>query len=187
MINTFLEKIELVFKDRILRNRILFVGFGFFLFRLLSAIPVPGVNADRLRTLLTDFQFLGFLNVFSGGGLNKLSIVMLGLGPYITGSIIMQLSTVMSPKLKAMYHEEGEIGRKKFTQYGRLLTVPLAALQGYALLTLLEKQQILAPLSFFQMTTNIMVIIAGAMLLTWIGELMTEFGVGNGTSLLIFA
>ena len=187
MINTFLEKIELVFKDRILRNRILFVGFGFFLFRLLSAIPVPGVNADRLRTLLTDFQFLGFLNVFSGGGLNQLSIVMLGLGPYITGSIIMQLSTVMSPKLKAMYHEEGEIGRKKFTQYGRLLTVPLAALQGYALLTLLEKQQILAPLSFFQMTTNIMVIIAGAMLLTWIGELMTEFGVGNGTSLLIFA
>ncbi|MCX6736463.1 MAG: preprotein translocase subunit SecY [Candidatus Parcubacteria bacterium] len=187
MFNVFLEKIELVFKDRILRNRILFVGFGFFLFRLLSAIPVPGVNADRLRTLLTDFQFLGFLNVFSGGGLNQLSIVMLGLGPYITGSIIMQLSTVMSPKLKAMYHEEGEIGRKKFTQYGRLLTVPLGALQGYALLTLLEKQQILAPLSFFQMTTNVMVIIAGAMLLTWIGELMTEFGVGNGTSLLIFA
>jgi len=187
MLKVFLEKTELVFKDRILRNRILFVGFGFLLFRFLSAIPVPGIQADKLRTLLTDFQFLGFLNVFSGGGLDKLSIVMLGLGPYITGSIIMQLMTVMSPKLKAMYHEEGEIGRKKFTQYGRILTVPLAALQGFALLTLLEKQQIIAPLSFFQMTTNIMVIIGGAMLLTWIGELMTEFGVGNGTSLLIFA
>ncbi|MFA5830227.1 MAG: preprotein translocase subunit SecY [Candidatus Paceibacterota bacterium] len=187
MFNIFLEKTELVFKDRILRNRILFVGFGFLLFRFLSAIPVPGIQAEKLRTLLTDFQFLGFLNMFSGGGLEKLSIVMLGLGPYITGSIIMQLLTVMSPKLKAMYHEEGEIGRKRFTQYGRILTVPLAALQGFALLTLLEKQQIIAPLSFFQMTTNIMVIIGGAMLLTWIGELMTEFGVGNGTSLLIFA
>jgi preprotein translocase subunit SecY len=187
MFNTFLEKTELVFKDRILRNRILFVCFGFLLFRFLSAIPVPGVNGDKLRMLLTDFQFLGFLNVFSGGGLNKLSIVMLGLGPYITGSIIMQLLTVMSPKLKAMYHEEGEIGRKKFMQYGRILTVPLAALQGFALLTLLEKQAIIAPLTFFQMSTNIAVIIGCAMLLTWIGELMTEFGVGNGTSLLIFA
>ena len=173
--------------DRILRGRILFVGFGLLLFRLLSAIPVPGVQADRLRTLLTDFQFLGFLNVFSGGGLSQLSIIMLGLGPYITGSIIMQLSTVMSPRLKAMYHEEGEIGRKRFTQYGRLLTVPLAVLQGYALLTLLEKQGIIAPLDFFGMATNIVMIVGGAMLLTWIGELMTEFGVGNGTSILIFA
>jgi preprotein translocase subunit SecY len=187
MFQTFLQKAELVSHDRILRSRILFVGFGLLLFRLLSAIPVPGVQADKLRSLLTDFQFLGFLNVFSGGGLSQLSIIMLGLGPYITGSIIMQLTTVMSPKLKAMYHEEGEIGRKRFTQYGRLLTVPLAALQGYALLTLLEKQQIIAPLDFFGMTANIIVIIGGAMLLTWIGELMTEFGVGNGTSILIFA
>ncbi|MCK9352304.1 MAG: preprotein translocase subunit SecY [Candidatus Paceibacterota bacterium] len=187
MFNTFLQKTDLVFHDRILRGRILFVGFGLLLFRFLSAIPVPGVQAERLRTLLTDFQFLGFLNVFSGGGLSQLSIIMLGLGPYITGSIIMQLSTVMSPRLKAMYHEEGELGRKKFVQYGRLLTVPLAALQGYALLTLLVKQQIIAPLDFFGMATNVIVIIAGAMLLTWIGELMTEFGVGNGTSILIFA
>jgi preprotein translocase subunit SecY len=187
MFNTFLQKTELVMHDRILRGRLLFVGFGLLLFRLLSAIPVPGVQADRLRTLLTDFQFLGFLNVFSGGGLSQLSIIMLGLGPYITGSIIMQLSTVMSPRLKAMYHEEGEIGRKRFTQYGRLLTVPLAILQGYALLTLLEKQGIIAPLDFFGMATNIIMIVGGAMLLTWIGELMTEFGVGNGTSILIFA
>jgi len=187
MFQTFLEKTDLVLHDRILRGRILFLGFGLLLFRLLSAIPVPGVQADKLRTLLTDFQFLGFLNVFSGGGLSQLSVIMLGLGPYITGSIIMQLMTVMSPKLKAMYHEEGEIGRKRFVQYGRLLTVPLAALQGYALLTLLVKQGIIAPLDFFGMVTNIVVIIGGAMLLTWIGELMTEFGVGNGTSILIFA
>ena len=187
MFQTFLQKTELVLHDRILRGRILFVGFGLLLFRFLAAIPVPGVHADKLHSLLADFQFLGFLNVFSGGGLNKLSVIMLGLGPYITGSIIMQLATVMSPKLKAMYHDEGEIGRKRFVQYGRLLTVPLATLQGYALLTLLEKEGIIAPLNFFGMATNIIVVIGGAMLLTWIGELMTEFGVGNGTSILIFA
>lgn len=187
MFKNFTDKIALISHDRILRTRILFVLLGFAVFRVLSAIPIPGVQADRLKTLLSDFQFLGFLNVFSGGGLSQLSIVMLGLGPSITAVIIMQLLTVMSPKLKAMYHEEGEIGRRRFTQYGRLLTVPLAALQGFGLLTLLERQQVIAPLSFFDMAVNLIVIIAGALLLMWIGELMTEFGIGNGTSLLIFA
>lgn len=187
MFKNFTDKATLVFHDRIIRKRIMFVFLGLAVFRVLSAIPVPGIQADKLKNLLSDFQFLGFLNVFSGGGLSKLSIVMLGLGPYITAVIIMQLLTVMSVKLKAMYHEEGEIGRRRFTQYGRLLTVPLAALQGFGLLTLLERQQVIAPLSFFNMTVNIIVIIAGALLLMWIGELMTEFGIGNGTSLLIFA
>lgn len=187
MFKNFIDKATLVLHDRSIRIRILFVFFGLAIFRVLSAIPIPGVQADKLKDLLSSFQFLGFLNVFSGGGLNKLSIVMLGLGPYITAVIIMQLLTVMSAKLKAMYHEEGEIGRKRFTQYGRLLTVPLAALQGFGLLTLLERQGVIAHLSLFQMTTNIIIIIAGALLLMWIGELMTEFGIGNGTSLLIFA
>jgi preprotein translocase subunit SecY len=187
MFKNFTDKATLVFHDRIIRTRILFVLLGLAVFRVLSAMPIPGIQADKLKNLLSDFQFLGFLNVFSGGGLDKLSIVMLGLGPYITAVIIMQLLTVMSPKLKAMYHEEGEIGRRRFTQYGRLLTVPLAALQGFGLLTLLERQQVIAPLTFFSMTVNLIVIIAGALLLMWIGELMTEFGIGNGTSLLIFA
>lgn len=187
MFKNFTDKATLVFHDRIIRKRIMFVFLGLAVFRVLSAIPIPGIQADKLKNLLSDFQFLGFLNVFSGGGLSQLSIVMLGLGPYITAVIIMQLLTVMSAKLKAMYHEEGEIGRRRFTQYGRLLTVPLAALQGFGLLTLLERQQVIAPLSFFNMTINIIVIIAGALLLMWIGELMTEFGIGNGTSLLIFA
>lgn len=187
MFKTFLDKLEMIANDRILRKRILFVIFGFALFRLLSTIPVPGIQADRLKMLLDSFQFLGFLNIFSGGGLSSMSLVMLGLGPYITGSIIMQLMTVMSPKLKAMYHEEGEIGRKKFTQYSRILTIPLAGLQGFGLLKLLESQQILAPLSNFDLTLNIIAITGGAMLIMWIGELMTEFGVGSGISLLIFA
>jgi preprotein translocase subunit SecY len=112
---------------------------------------------------------------------------MLGVGPFITGSIIMQLLTMMSPKLKALYHEEGDAGRKKFTQYSRLLTVPLAILQGYALLVLLAQQGALGTLNQFQMFANVMIVTAGSVFLMWIGELISEFGVGNGVSLIIFA
>ena len=112
---------------------------------------------------------------------------MLGVGPYITGSIIMQLLTIMIPKLKALYHEEGEAGKKRFTQYSRLLTLPLALLQGFAFLTLLQKQNIIGQLSTFDLVSNILIIAAGSIFLMWVGELMTEFGIGNGISLLIFA
>src|SRR3989338_5550221 len=134
----FTHKLSLIFSDPVLRKRVLFVIFAFVLFRIAAAVPIPGVDADALKNIFANNQFLGLLNVFSGSGLSNLSIVMLGVGPYITGSIIMQLLTMMSPKLKALYHEEGEAGRKKFTQYSRLLTIPLAMLQGYALLILLE-------------------------------------------------
>jgi preprotein translocase subunit SecY len=112
---------------------------------------------------------------------------MLGVGPYITGSIIMQLLTIMVPSLKKMYHEEGEAGRKKFTQYSRILTVPLAIIQGFSLLAILESQKILINLTVFDRVMNIIVVVAGAMLIMWIGELMSEFGIGNGVSLIIFA
>jgi preprotein translocase subunit SecY len=127
------------------------------------------------------------LNIFSGGGLSNLSIIMLGVGPYITGSIIMQLLTIMVPSLKRLYHEEGELGRKKFAQYSRLVTVPLAAIQGFSLLAILQSQHILINLTAFERAINLIVVIAGSILLMWIGELMTEFGIGNGVSLLIFA
>jgi preprotein translocase subunit SecY len=119
--------------------------------------------------------------------LSAVSIVMLGVGPYITASIIMQLVTMMSPKIKAMYHEEGEIGRRKFTQYSRLLTIPLALVQGYGLIVYLGKQGILSGLTPFETLTNTLVVAAGSMLLMWIGEFISEFGIGNGVSLLIFA
>jgi preprotein translocase subunit SecY len=112
---------------------------------------------------------------------------MLGVGPYITGSIIMQLLTIMVPSLKRIYHEEGEAGRKRFAQYGRLLTVPLAAVQGFSLLYILEKQNILVNLTAFDRITNLFIVIAGSVLLMWIGELVSEFGIGNGVSLIIFA
>ncbi len=181
------HKIKLVLGDRILRNRILFTLSVLVLFRMMAVIPIPGIDTLRLEQFLTGNDFFGLLNIFSGGGLSNLSIIMLGVSPYITASIIMQLLTVMFPKLKAMYQEEGDAGRKKFAQYSRLLTVPLALVQGFAFITLLQNQGILAKLGTFDLVTNLIVISAGSLLLMWLGELITEFGVGNGVSLIIFA
>jgi preprotein translocase subunit SecY len=157
------------------------------LFRAVAAIPIPGVNELRLESLLANNQFFGLLNVFSGGGLSQLSIVMLGVGPYITASIIMQLMTMMFPKLKAIYQEEGEAGRAKFAQWTRLLSVPLALIQSFGFLKLLANQGIIEALSGYDMAINMVVITVGSILLMWLGEIITEFGIGNGTSLIIFA
>src|SRR3989339_805465 len=181
------DKIRIVWEDKNLRNRILFVLGALVVFRFLAAIPIPGIDAAKLSQFLSNNQFFGILNIFSGGGLSNLSIIMLGVGPYITSSIIMQLLTIMVPALKRIYHEEGEAGRKRFTQYSRLLTVPLAAIQGFSLLAILESQKILVNLTAFDRILNLIVVVAGSMLLTWIGELVSEFGIGNGVSLIIFA
>ncbi len=183
----FWSKIKLIWTDKNLRRKVLFVLVALMVFRLLAAIPIPGIDTQELNRFLVNNQFFGFLNIFSGGGLSNLSIIMLGVGPYITSSIIMQLLTIMIPALKKIYHEEGEAGRKKFTQYSRLLTIPLAAIQGFSLLAILERQNILVNLTAFDRIINLIIVIAGAMLLMWIGELMSEFGIGNGVSLLIFA
>jgi len=185
--SNFIHKLKLITGDKILRNRILFTLFVLVLFRFMAVIPIPGIDTLRLEQFISGNDFFGLLNIFSGGGLSNLSIIMLGVSPYITSSIIMQLMTVMFPKLKAMYQEEGDAGRKKFAQYSRLLTVPLALIQGYAFITLLQSQQILAKLGTFDLVTNLIVIAAGSILLMWLGELISEFGVGNGVSLLIFA
>ena len=183
----FITKLKLIFTDTILKKKILFLLGFLVLFRFLAAIPVPGIDVSSLEQFFSSNQFLGLINLFSGGGLSGLSIIMLGVGPYITASIIMQLMTVMVPRLKEMFHEEGEAGKKKFSQYSRLLTVPLAALQGFAFLTLFQNQGVIGNLSGFEMLTNISVVVAGSVLIMWIGELMTEFSIGNGVSILIFA
>lgn len=187
MFGKAIHKLSLIFTDRVIRNRILFVLGAFLVFRFLAAIPIPGVNPIALEQFFSNNQFLGLLNIFSGGGLSNLSIVMLGVGPYITASIIMQLATVLIPKVKAMYSEEGEAGRTKFTSISRALTVPLAVLQGVAFLSLLESQGIVRTITPFDFAVNVFLIAAGSMLLMWIGELITEFGIGNGVSLIIFA
>lgn len=187
MIGVFFQKLTLVVKDVTLRKRILFMLGALIVFRILATIPIPGVDIARLDQFFANNQFLGLLNIFSGGGLANLSIVMLGVGPFITSSIIMQLLTVLSPRMKAIYQEEGEAGRMKFTQWSRYLTVPLAFMQAFAFLSLLQQNGIVPPLEFAMMMTNVLVIATGSILLMWIGELITEFGIGNGVSLLIFA
>src|SRR3989344_1951339 len=156
----FLNKLKLVWTDTTLRKRVLFVLFSLIIFRLLSTIPIPSIDTLELNRFLSNNQFFGILNIFSGGGLSNLSIIMLGVGPYITGSIIMQLLTIMVPSLKKIYHEEGAAGRKKFTQYSRLLTIPLAAIQGFTLLAILENQRV--NLTTFDRITNLFIVVAGS-------------------------
>ncbi|MEI6528150.1 MAG: preprotein translocase subunit SecY [bacterium] len=190
MFQNFITKTVQIFKDPSLRRRILVVIGALALFRVLSTIPIPGINADKLAAFFDQSaagDIFGLVSIVSGGGLSHLSIVMLGVGPYITGSIIMQLLTMIFPKLKAMYHEEGELGRAKFTQYSRILTVPLAIVQGFGYLMLLEKSGAVESLGVIGFIANIAMITAGSVLLMWMGELMTEFGIGNGTSMIIFA
>ena len=187
MFGKAIHKVQVIFSDRVIRNRILFILGAFAVFRFLASVPIPGVDRIALEQFFTNNQFLGLLNIFSGGGLSNLSIVMLGVGPYITASIIMQLATVLIPKVKAMYSEEGEAGRTKFTSISRALSIPLAVLQGVAFLSLLESQGIVRTITPFDFAVNVFLIAAGSMLLMWIGELITEFGIGNGVSLIIFA
>jgi len=181
------NKIIQIFKIKDLRNKILFVLGIFAVFRLMANIPIPGIATEKITEFFEGNQLFGLLNLFTGGALDNLSIVMLGLGPYITAVIILQLLTMIFPQLERMYKEEGEAGRQKFNQYGRIATIPLALVQGYAMLGLLQRQQIIGQISSELMITSILTITAGTVFLMWLGELITEKGIGNGVSLLIFA
>ena len=181
------QRIIQIFKIKDLRNKILFVLAVFAIFRIMANIPIPGIDAQRLKEFFASNQLFGLLNVFTGGALDNLSIVMLGLGPYITATIILQLLTMIFPQLEKIYKEEGEQGRQKFNQYGRILTIPLAALQGYSMLILFQRQGLIGVLSPQLLFTSVITIITGALFLMWLGELISEKGIGNGISLLIFA
>lgn len=182
-----MNRILNIFRIKELRNKVLLIAFILFSSRVLAAIPIPGVNTEALKNLLAGNQLLGFLNIFSGGALSNLSIAMLGLGPYITATIIMQLLTMIFPALKAMYYEEGAAGRAKFNRYSRYLTVPLALLQSYSFLRLLISQGVLTNLTWQQSLLSVVIATAGSMILVWFGEIITEQKLGNGVSLLIFA
>jgi preprotein translocase subunit SecY len=181
------EKILFLFKDKTLRNKFFFVIFLFVVFRIAANIPIPGIGAENLRKFFDQNQVFGLLNIFTGGAMSNFSVVLLGLGPYITSTIILQLLTMIFPALEKMYKEEGEAGRKKFNQYARLFTIPLAGFEAYGMLTVFIKQGIITGLSFPIMISAIITVIAGAMFLMWIGEIISEQGLGNGISLLIFA
>ena len=187
MLNSLIHKLKLAFGDPGIRFRIFFLIGALVLFRLLASIPIPGVDKNALAAFFANNQFFGLLNIFSGGGLSQLSIVMLGVGPYITASIIMQLGTIIFPQVKQAYFEEGEAGRAKFIGWSRLLTIPIAILQGIAFLFLLQSQGVIPHLDSVALVANIALIAAGSLLLMWLGELVTEFGIGNGVSLIILA
>ncbi len=180
-------KITQAFYVKDIRKKIFLVAGILIVFRILAAIPIPGIDPIRLKGFLSGNQLLGFLNIFSGGGLSNLSIMMLGVGPYITATIIMQLLTMIFPAIKEMYYEQGAVGRAKFNRYSRYLTVPLAALQGYGFLNLLASQGVLGQLTFSALIQNVALITAGSMILMWLGEIISEQKIGNGISLIIFA
>jgi len=183
------SKLEQIWKTPDLRNKILFVLLMLVIFRLAAHIPIPGVDPVTLRNFFASNQILGLLNIFSGGGLENFSIVLAGVAPYITASIIMQLLTMIVPRLEEM-QKEGEAGQHKINQYTRLLTVPLAMLQAYGFIALLRGQggaKILGDLGAWELGTSVVMVAAGTVFLMWLGDLISERKIGNGISLLIFA
>lgn len=182
-----MNKLFKLFKIPDLRKKALFIIALLFVFRFAAAIPIPGIDSSQLSRFFEQNQLFGLISLFTGGGLETLSIMMLGVGPYITSSIIMQLLTMIFPGLEQIYKYEGEAGRARFNQYSRLLTVPLAILQGFGFLTLLSRQGVISALSIDQWITSLAVVTAGTIFLMWLGELITEKNLGNGVSLLIFA
>ncbi|EKD33096.1 MAG: hypothetical protein ACD_76C00094G0027 [uncultured bacterium] len=180
-----------IWKTKDVRNSIIYVVLILALFRFAAHIPVPGVDAEALVRFFQSNQVLGLLNLFSGGTLENFSIVALGVAPYITSSIIFQLLTMIVPSLEEMNKEEA--GRQKMNQWTRIATVPLAALQGYALILLFKTQGLGSAalgglaVSGFDIASAIIVMSAGSVFLMWLGELMSEKHVGNGISILIFS
>ncbi len=175
-----------VFRIKELRKKFLITLSLFVIFRLTAHIPVPGVDLKALQSLFQSNQILGLLDIFSGGTLANFSIMALGLGPYINASIVLQLATIIFPKLEQL-QKEGDYGREKINQYTRLLTIPLATLQSIGMVVLLRNQQIISFASSLEIISVIVTMVAGTILVMWFGELITEFGIGNGISLLIFA
>ncbi len=183
----FFAKLNQIWKARDLRNKLLYVLGMLVIFRFLAHIPIPGVNHVALKSLFQGNEILGLMNLFSGGGMETFSVVMMGIAPYITASIIFQLLGMIVPKVEEMQKEEA--GQQKINMWTRLLTVPLGFLQAYGMITLLRNSQaqILGSVSFFDMFVILITITTGTTLLMWIGELISEQKVGNGISLLIFA
>jgi len=183
--NGIFDTLRNSFKSPEIRKKILFTLVIFFVFRIFAHIPVAGVNIAALKNLFASNQFLGFLDLFSGGTLSNFSIMALGLNPYINASIILQLLTMVLPKLEEL-SKEGDSGRRKINQYTRILTIPLSVLQAIGVFALLKSQSLITTLTPLDFIAFVLTLVAGSILLVWLGELITDHGVGNGISLLIF-
>ena len=180
-----LNKFRSLWQDKNLRQKLL-ITFGLFLiFRFLAFVPVPAIDIPKLRELVTSNQFFALLDIFSGGTVFNFSVIALGLGPYINASIIIQLLTVMLPQLEALA-KEGDYGRAKINQYTRFLTLPISILQAIGIYVYLQNQNIISSLNFVEFLGFVVTMVAGTYITVWIGELISEYGLGNGISLLIF-
>jgi preprotein translocase subunit SecY len=181
------EKFRQIWKAKDLRNSIIFVLAMLVIFRLAAHIPIPGVDTAGLKNFFNGNAILGFMNVFAGGGMENFSIIMMGIAPYITSSIIFQLLAMIIPKLEEMQKEEA--GRQKINMWTRYATVPLAAMQAFGMISLLRQSKAISisATAGFDLIAIIITITAGTVFLMWIGELISEKKIGNGISLLIFA
>ncbi len=180
------KAIENIFGNRELKKRLGFTVLILVIFRFVAHIPVPGVNHAQLKAVFNSNQLLSLLDIFSGGTLANFSILAAGINPYINASIIMQLLQMVSPKLKAL-SEEGESGYEQINQYTRILTVPLAILQSLAMFALLKSAHLIALDSVLTLIALLSTMTAGSIFLMWLGELLTEYGIGNGISMIIFS
>lgn len=180
------SKLRAIWNNQELKRKLLFTGFIFLVFRLFAHIPVPGVDLFQLRQLFAGNQFLSLLNVFAGGTLANFSVVAVGINPYITASIIIQLAGMVFPSIKEL-QKEGESGRAKINQYTRFLTVPFAVAQSISIVALLNAQGLLATANPLVLASMVLSIVAGAMIVLWLGELVSEYGLGNGISMVLFA
>jgi preprotein translocase subunit SecY len=182
-----LEKVIQIFKIKDLRKSILYVLALLVVSRIAAHIPIPGVNLENLKQFFDSNQIFGLINIFSGGGMSNFSVVAMGVGPYITASIIFQLLVMIYPRLEEISKEPG--GYQKINHWTRLLTVPMAFLQGYGIIAVLRQQstyQIIDDLSLFNLFFTILTVTAGTIFMMWLGELISEKKIGNGISLLIF-
>lgn len=186
MLEKLTAKLQAIFANRELRSKLLFTAGVFLFYRLLAHIPVPAVDVLRLQSLFANNQFLNLLNVFAGGTLSQFSVMAVGINPYITASIILQLGGMVFPALKEM-QKDGETGRAKINQYTRLLSVPLAIVQSISIITLLRSQSLITTFEPLHLAAMVLALVAGSMIVLWLGELITEYGIGNGVSMILFA
>ncbi|MDO8563028.1 MAG: preprotein translocase subunit SecY, partial [Candidatus Limnocylindria bacterium] len=185
MVNALID----AFRTRDLRNKLLFTLAMLVVFRFLAHVPLPGVDQDRLQAVMNDNALLNLLDLFSGGGLAKLSVVALGVNPYINASIIMTLLQQTIPALERL-SKEGEYGRNKINSYTRILTIPLALMQGIGVSVFMQRSGVISEFGVSNLGLTIAILstlTAGTLILMWLGELISERGIGNGISFIIFA
>lgn len=186
MLASILDFFKKIYRSPDVRKKVLITALILAIYRFVAHIPAGGINPNTLRSFFSQSPLLSLMDVFSGGTLANFSIMALGLGPYITASIMFQILTYIIPKLEEL-SKEGEYGREKINQYTRIVTVPLAVIQSFLMFTLLKSQGVAPDFSMLQVVGLVVTMTAGAMLALWLGELISEYGVGNGVSLLIFA